>query len=121
MISVLGIVFDSQFIRVTAIAIQYAEPAMLRIHSHKAAVFPIGRAIANDTKDAAIAPNRRERKGLTRSFRILRPASQGVIQSGLTNSFRESRIGRGRISGKEIEAGGELLRGAGSDFKGALD
>src|SRR6266853_6118069 len=71
MISVLGIVLDSQFVGLAAIAVQHSEPAMLRIHSHKATVFPIGRAIANDTKDAAMAPNRGKGKGLSRSVRIL--------------------------------------------------
>src|SRR5438445_1638471 len=121
MIGVLGIVLDSQFVWITAIAVQHSESAMLRIHSHKATVFPIGRAISNDTKDAAMAPNRCEGKGLTWSIRILRSATKRIVEPGLADTFGEGRIGGSGIGGKEIEAGGELLRRDGCDLERAFN
>jgi hypothetical protein len=93
----------------------------LRVQFHQAPVFPIGRGIADDPEDPPIAPNSRQRKGLSMNVGILRSAPERVIKRALADALGKRRERSAVTGGKEIEAHGELLRGGGSDLERALN
>src|SRR6266404_5472790 len=89
-IRILGIVFDAQFERVAAIAIEDGESAVLRIQFHQATVFPICRRISNHAENPAMGSEGSEWKSLAWNIGVLRTASQGIVTRRLANALGKS-------------------------------